>query len=193
MPDLGRAGMFLKLLLLLSGAIALLYWPTLGAAQVLVEPEAIALTPDDLPAGFSVDPSGTRREELGLGSGILYRQQMLREPSIENLLAGPVFVAQVIIRIDRLIVPADMLADIRDGLIAEYGVEPVPGQPNDGGTVSLGRVDEDGTAVYAVGFVKGSFVIFTIWSGLGPVVDLPGLLDLAGITSARLDSLAAEG
>jgi hypothetical protein len=181
------------LLLLLSGTISLLYLPTLTAAQAPIDPEAIALTPDDLPSGFWVEPLATSREELGLGSGILYRRQMLREPSAETLLSGPVFVAQVIIRIDRLIVPADMLAEIRDGLIAEHGVAPVPGQPNDGGTVSLGGVDEDGAAVYAVGFVKGRFVIFTIWAGQDPVVDLSGLLDLAGITSARLDSLVPAG
>ena len=185
--------LFLALWLLLVGPVALVVAPANLAAQAHVEPEAIALTPDDLPPGFSINPSSTSRDVLADGSAVLYRREMQRESSLENALSGPLFVGQIIIRVDRLIVPADLLAELRDRLIAERGLEPIPGQPNDGGTVSLGTRDASGAAVYAVGFVKDSFVIFTIWAGLESVVDLPGLLALAGITSSRLDSLAAGG
>ena len=67
-------------------------------------------------------------------------------------------------------------------------MSPTSDGPNDGGTVSLKRTDGQVT-MYAVGFVKEPMVIFTIWAGLAEVTTFPKLIELAGVSSARLDAV----
>jgi hypothetical protein len=163
--------------------------PSAAAQDKVVDPRDIALTPDDLPAGFSID-----RENSGYGPlpgvGVQLQIQMKRQPTPENLASGPVVVQQIIIRIDEPVPPEEALADARDLLIGNQGFEPTPEGPNDGGTVSLVKTD-DQLKLYAIGFVKNDTVIFTMWGGLASVVDYPHLLTLAGISSARYDAVLA--
>lgn len=160
-------------------------------AQREIDPRDIALTPADLPPGFSVDPAETGYERYEDGS-LRYQVQMNREPTRENLLDGPILVQQIILRVGDAFGPGEGLAAIRDVLLAS-GFRPTSQGPNDAGTVSLTTsfpiqgTDVDVT-VYSVGFVKDRFVIFTTWGGIEDLIDFPRLLGLAGVSSARLDA-----
>jgi hypothetical protein len=161
--------------------------PVAAQQKPPVDPRAIALTPADLPPGFAFVPDQTVLEPLPGGFAIQLKTELQREATLDNLMSGPIMVAQIIIRVDRLVVPADFLAEVRNSLIQNQGFQPVPGAPNDGGTTSLSKAQGD-VVVYAVGFVKNEMVIFTLWGGLPEVVNLPGVLTLAGISSARYDA-----
>jgi hypothetical protein len=116
---------------------------------------------------------------------------MRRPATAQTLADGPIIVQQIIVRLDAPI-PADtVLASIRDELIRDAGLAPTPDGPNDGGTVSLKRVDGD-VILYSVGFVKQNMVVFTTTGGLAHVTTFPRLVDLAGITSSRLDAAVAQ-
>jgi hypothetical protein len=158
------------------------------AQSAPVDPRAVALTPADLPPGFAFLPDETKLEPLGDNYALRLTTQLRREPSAGYLQSGPVSVGQVIVRIDRIIVPADMLSEIRTMLVQNEGFSLVPDAPNDGGTASLQKPDGE-VMVYAVGFVKHELVIFTIAGGLTGVVTLPETLRLAGISSAKYDAL----
>ena len=189
-----RFGRPLAALLLLAalGLAALVVTPAVVQAQPApLDPRAIALTPDDLPPGFAFVPEETKLETLSGGYAVQLTTQLNREPSMDNLLSGPVSVGQIIIRVDRLIVPGDLLTEVRAQLLAQQGFSLVPGAPNDGGTASLQK-NEGEAVVYAVGFVKNEMVVFTIWAGLPEVVDLQGLLTLAGISSAKYDAAVQQ-
>jgi hypothetical protein len=158
------------------------------AQSAPVDPRAVALTPADLPPGFAFLPEETKLESLADNYALRLSTQLGREPTPEHLQSGPVSVGQVIVRIDRMIVPADMLSEIRTMLVQNRGFSLVPDAPNDGGTASL-QSSEGDVMVYAVGFVKNEMVIFTIAGGQTGVVTLPETLRLAGISSAKYDAL----
>jgi hypothetical protein len=101
-----------------------------------------------------------------------------------------VIVQWIMIRIDEPVPPEQVLAGARDLLVENQGFAPTPEGPNDGGTVSLVKVD-DQLKLYAIGFVKNDTVIFTMWGGLASVVNYPQLLTLAGISSARYGAVRA--
>ena len=115
---------------------------------------------------------------------------MTREPTAENALSGPLVVQQIIIRIDQPVPAEEALEGARDRLLQD-GFTQTPEGPNDGGTVSLSKT-EDQIKLYAVGFVKNDTIIFTMWGGLDSVVSYPGLLTLAGISSDRYDQALAS-
>jgi hypothetical protein len=172
-------------LVIFALAIVAMVIPGAALAQGGPSPRDIALTPADLPPGFLIVPSETGQRAFGDGA-LLYRVRMLREPTPENVLDGPIFVEQIIIRTGGDIGAGEGLAIIRDSLLAR-GLEPTNEGPNDGGTISLKGSEGDAT-VYAVGFVKQNFIIFTVWAGLTGLVDFPGLMQVAGISSAKLDA-----
>jgi hypothetical protein len=164
--------------------------PSPVAAQPTVDPAAIALTPADLPPGFTVVPEQTGTAPLGTARGVAFRQLMRREATEANLSSGPISVAQVILRVDEPVSFSGFLDRIRQDAIANEGFTLVPGAPNDGGTASLMKREGD-LAAYEVGFIKANFVVFTRWVGLATVVNLPGVLTLAGVSSGRYDAVLA--
>src|SRR5918997_5540121 len=85
-----------RLLALLLAAVVLGV-PAPAAAQREIDPQQIALTPADLPPGFSVDASQTSYRRLA-DDTLTYQVQMEREPTRENLLDGPIAVRQIIFR-----------------------------------------------------------------------------------------------
>lgn len=180
--------------LLLLAALNLAALPVTPAAQAqadLFDPRRIALTPDDLPPGFAFDPEQTRLEPLGGGEALQLRTQLNREATAEHLLSGPVSVGQIIVSTGDPEIAAQMLPMMRTHLVEQSGFSLVPDVPNDGGTASLQKLDGE-VIVYAVGFVKREMVVFTIWGGLPGVVDLPGLLTLAGVSSAKYDAAVQQ-
>jgi hypothetical protein len=189
MTSVPRTLLLAARLVLFALAVVAMVIPGSALAQGGPSPRDIALTPADLPPGFSVVPSETGQQAFRDGA-LLYRVRMLREPTTENLLDGPIFVEQIIIRTGGSVGAGEGLAIIRDSLLAR-GLEPTNEGPNDGGTISMKGTEGDAT-VYAVGFVKQNFIIFTVWAGISGLVDFPGLLDVAGISSARLDAATAR-
>ena len=181
----------LRLALAILPILAILAIPAPVAAQSAVDPRDIALTPADLPPGFTVEPDRTVYDRLSDGS-LWYRVRMSREPTRENLLDGPIFVQQMIVRVGEGIGAGDGLILVRDVLI-QQGFRPTSQGPNDAGTVSLTtsvpipNSDVDVT-VYSIGFTKENFVIFTTWGGIEDLVDFPRLLTLAGVSSSKLDA-----
>jgi hypothetical protein len=165
--------------------------PNAYAASKPIDPRDIALTPGDLPSGFSVDPGATGLSILPDSAGVTYRVDMKRAPTPENVADGPIIVQQIIVRLDAAISANEVLASVRDELIEDAGMLLTPDGPNDGGTVSLKRTDGD-VILYSIGFVKEQMVIFTTSGGLGSVTTLPKLRELAGISSSRLDASLAQ-
>ena len=157
------------------------------AAPRVVDPQEIALSPADLPSGFVVDASNTGRTVLPDGAGELYRVDMKRQPTTESVADGPVIVQQLVLRVDPSVPAAEMLAFVRDEIVREAGMRPTTDGPNDGGTVSLKRQDGDVT-LYSIGFAKDQMVIFTTTGGLSAATTFPKLVELAGISSAKLDA-----
>lgn len=165
--------------------------PTVQAADGPLDPREIALTLADLQPGFAVDPGVTAISVLPDSVGVSLRVDMRRPATAQTLADGPIIVQQVIVRLDGPIAAESVLASIRDELIRDAGLALTPEGPNDGGTVSLKRVDGD-VILYSVGFVKQNMVIFTTTGGMAQVTTFPKLVQLAGITSARLDASLAR-
>ena len=165
--------------------------PTVQAADAPLDPREIALNLADLQPGFVVDPSVTAISVLPDSVGVSLRVDMRRPASPQTLADGPIIVQQIIVRLDAPIPPETVLSAIRDELIRDAGMAPTPEGPNDGGTVSLKRVDGD-VILYSVGFVKGNMIVFTTTGGLAQVTNFPKLVQLAGITSSRLDAQLAR-
>jgi hypothetical protein len=172
--------------LLLAALLLPLATPTAHAAPRAIDPREIALTPADLPAGFVVDPATTGVSPLPDSAGVMYRVDMKRPRTAETMADGPIIVQQTIVRLDADVPAEQMLTAVRDELIQGVQMTPTSDGPNDGGTVSLKRTDGQVT-MYAVGFVKGPMVIYTVWGGAAEVTTFPKLIELAGISSARLD------
>jgi hypothetical protein len=161
------------------------------AAPRTIDPRDIALTPADLPAGFTIDQANSGMAPLPDSAGLMLRVDMKRPRTQQAFAEGPVIVQQTIVRIDDATPAETVLASIRDELVADVEMSPTTDGPNDGGTISLKRTDGEVT-MYAVGFVKEPMVIVTLWAGAAPVTTFPKLIELAGITSARLDAVLAQ-
>jgi len=159
------------------------------AAPAALDPQDLVVTPADLPDGFTVDPRYTTSSYID-SVGPSQQVQYTRESTRENLLAGPVVVTQLIVRLDRSIGPGDALQVLRDTYMQKQGMNPSADGPNDGGTFTLEKT-ENNVKLCAVGFVKGDMVIVTITGGLPTVVTPSGVLQIAGISSAKMD--AANG
>lgn len=185
---IGRARLTRRVLLgTLASAVLVMQVPMALAAPRTIDPREIALTPNDLPAGFTVDPASSGAAPLANSAGLMYRVDMKRPRTEQAFAEGPVIVQQTIVRIDDGTSAETVLAAIRDELVADVQMSPTTDGPNDGGTISLKRTDGEVT-MYAVGFVKEPMVIVTLWAGAAPVTTFPKLIELAGITSARLDA-----
>jgi hypothetical protein len=165
--------------------------PPVEAASKAVDPREIALTPSDLPAGFAVDPGTTGLSPLPDSVGVVYRVDMKRPQTARNVQEGPVVVQQIVVRLDASVTATEMLAVVRDEIVRDAGLAPTDDGPNDGGTVSLKKQDGDVT-LYSIGFAKDQMVIFTTTGGLSSVTTFPKLVELAGISSSRLDAALAR-
>jgi hypothetical protein len=157
------------------------------AATAPIDPREVALNLGDLQTGFAVDPSVTGLTILPDSAGVSLRIDMRRQATAQTLADGPIIVQQIIVRLDGPAPAEAVLMSIRDELIRDAGLTPTPEGPNDGGTVSLKRADGE-IVLYSVGFVKQNMVIFTTTGGLAQVTTFPKLVQLAGITSERLDA-----
>jgi hypothetical protein len=159
--------------------------PTL-AAPAVIEPEDIVLTPDDLPPGFTPDPRYMISSTVP-NAGPSQQVQYQREATPANVAAGPIVVGQIVLRLDGPLGAGDALAGVKASLMQKMSLSPSDEGPNDGGTFTLVRIDDDMKLV-SVGFIKENMIIVTMTGGLPAVVTVDGTLQLAGITSARMDA-----
>jgi hypothetical protein len=169
--------------------------PGQALAQGLkITPGDVALTPADLPEGFQVDPSFTGQQNIEVGVG--YTVGLKREPSPENLAAGPTHVWQYIVRIDRRATPTDFFGRMRDDLISAEKLEPFPGGLNDG-TISqlLGETDEDGheRLVFAVGRLRDNMIWYTLVSGDFPATTIQSAITLNDQAIAKYERFRTAG
>jgi hypothetical protein len=174
----------LVVLMLLS--VLALSMPVAVAARP-VDPRDVALNPTDLPAGFAIDSGATGVSILPDSVGVVYRVDIKRPATAQSVSEGPIVVQQIVVRLDSTVTATEVLASVRDEIVREAGLSPSNDGPNDGGTVTLKRQDGDVT-LYSVGFAKDQMVIFTTTGGLGSVTTFPRLVELAGISSSRLDA-----
>lgn len=156
------------------------------AAPAAVEPLDIALVPSDLPPGFVPDPRYMRQGQLE-NVGPMLQVQYQREATVQTIQAGPIIVGQVILRLDTGLGAGDALIVVKNYLMQEQGLVPSPVGPNDGGTFTLTK-QEGQAEIFMVGFIKENMVIVTSTGGLAGVVSPDGTLELAGISSAKLDA-----
>lgn len=156
------------------------------AAPLAVEPRDIALNVEDLRPGFTPDPRYTREGQLE-NVGPTTQVQYQREVNAMTVRDGPVVVGQVVIRLDTGIGAGDALIVVRDSFLNQEGQQISDIGPNDGGTFTLFKKDGP-LEIYSVGFIKENMVIVTLTGGLEGVVSPAGTLELAGISSARLDA-----
>ena len=173
------AAMVASLILFVQGGAAV-------AAPLAVEPRDIALTPDDLPPGFTIHPDHTR-EGIINNVGPMYQIGMTREFTEQNLMAGPVFVLQQVVRLESGLGAGDALTLQRNYWTTQAGYSLSPSGPNDGGTFSLEKTDR-GVKTYLLGFIKENMIIITGLGGVDGVVSYAGVKELAGISSGRLDA-----
>ena len=172
--------------------VAVLAWaqPAL-AAPAAVEPHEIMVTLDDLPPGFLLDASRTQssyQENVGPVYEVQYRRQITAETLPDPLFA----VGQVIIRLDGPLGAGDALRDVRDTYTLHLGMATSPVGPNDDGTFTLERFDPNNIKICAVGFIKGNMIIVTITGGRPEAATPERTLQIAGISSAKLDALTAR-
>jgi hypothetical protein len=156
------------------------------AALAAVEPAAILLVPEDLPPGFVVDPQSTstfQMASVGPASQVKY----LRESTPENLGSGPVVIEQLVVRLEGRVGAGEALVIARRRLSDGRGLVPSDAGPNDEGTITLQKVEGD-IQHFAVGFIKENMIIITIAGGLPDIVTPSGVLQIAGISSAKLDA-----
>jgi hypothetical protein len=162
----------------------------LAATKNSVTPRAIALTLNDLPRGFKVDPEYTSEgfiNEVGPSAQVQYE----RDFTVENLKAGPVLVGQLIVRHDGQMGAGDALKMLRRYYMEEKGYSLNREGPNDGGTFTLGKTDGD-FEVVMVGFIKENMIIITNTGGARGMVYPEIALMLAGKSSAKLDAALAQ-
>jgi hypothetical protein len=160
------------------------------AGPLAVEPRDIALTPDDLPPGFKIDPSLTQSGMID-NIGPMYQIGMVRDFNETNLLSGPVFVLQQVVRLEFGVGAGDALTSQRAYWVNRAGYSISPAGPNDGGTFSLEKTD-DGVKTYLLGFIKENMIIITGAGGVDGVVSYATLHELASITSARMDTVSGR-
>jgi hypothetical protein len=157
------------------------------ATPAAAEPLDVVLTLDDLPSGFAPDPRYTVASTVP-NAGPSQEVQYQREATMANLTDGPIVVGQIVIRLDGPLGAGDALTGVKQTLIQKNGLLPSDEGPNDGGTFTLAKVDND-VKLMAVGFIKGNWIIVTMTGGLPPVVTSDINLRLAGISSAKVDAL----
>jgi hypothetical protein len=151
-----------------------------------VEPGDVTLTLDDLPPGFAPNPRFTK-DGFTDGVGPSHQVQFEREPSAANLSDGPVVVGQNVLRLDTSIGAGDALVSVREFYVEQQGFDVSDVGPNDGGTFTLKKTDS-GVDFIMIGFIKQNWIFVTLAAGLPGVVSYEGVLQLAGISSARLDA-----
>jgi hypothetical protein len=151
-----------------------------------IEPGEITLTVDDLPPGFVPDPNFTKDVPVE-NVGPARQVQFEREATPSNLATAPVVVGQIVLRLDTSIGAGDALLVMRRQYVERQGFVPTDAGPNDGGTFTLQRSD-NGVDYLIVGFIKENMIIATLAAGVPGVVTYEGVLQLAGISSARLDA-----
>lgn len=155
------------------------------APSAAVEPRTIALTTDDLPAGFVVDAEYTREAFLE-GVGPSYQIQFHRQPAFGQATDAPLIVAQLIVRVDTAASPGAVLAALRQSLIEREGfAESAAGNDADDGFAL--QKTEGGFEHHAVGIVKAPVVIVTVVGSAPGRATNPVPLQLAGISAGRLD------
>ena len=185
-----RGGRAARLIAVILVAVLACAQPAL-AAPVAVEPQEIVVTLDDLPPGFVLDPSGTSSshlETVGPVQEVQYRRQIT-----VATLPDPLFVVgQVIMRLDGPMGAGDALREARDTYILHQGMAPSPVGPNDDGTFTLERFDKNNIKICAVGFIKGNMIIVTLTAGRPEAATPERTLQIAGISSAKLDALTAR-
>lgn len=157
----------------------------LQAAPAAIEPGDVTLTPDDLPPDYVANPEFTK-DGYTSGVGPSHQVQYEREPTPENLARGPIVIGQNVFRLDTGIGAGDALLSVKNFYIDQQGFIPSDDGPNDGGTFTLGKTDS-GIDFIMIGFIKENMVFVTLVAGLPGVVSYEDVLDLAGISSARLD------
>jgi len=175
---------------LMLGLVAALVLPTVlagraQAAPAAVEPGDVTLTLGDLPPGFVANPQFTN-DGFTEGVGPSHQVQYEREPTPQNLRDGPIVIGQNVLRLDTAIGAGDALMSVKNFYIDEQGFTPSDAGPNDGGTFTLQKSDS-GIDFIMIGFIKQNMVFVTLAAGLPGVVSYQGVLELAGISSARLD------
>jgi hypothetical protein len=178
----GFIGLLVLFAVLLHGPI-----PIASAAGSIVDPLEIALRLSDLAPGFAIDAATTGVAPLPDNGGTVYRIDMKREATPDAVADGPIFVQQMVARLDSPTAARALLASAREEIVREVGLAPTPDGPNDGGTVSLKKQDGD-VSLYSVGFAKDQMVVYTTVGGRSSATTFPKLMDLAGISSARLDA-----
>jgi hypothetical protein len=166
-------------------AVAALPGPVV-AAPAAVDPVDVTLTQDDLPPGFVPNPDFTK-DDYTDGVGPSHQVQFEREPTPENLADGPIVIGQNVFRLDSSIGGGDALESVKSFYIDEQSFEPSDVGPNDGGTFTL-RKNDSGIDFIMIGFIKENWVFVTLAAGVPGVVSYQDVLDLAGISSARLDA-----
>lgn len=157
-----------------------------ASAPAQVEPRDVTLTTDDLPPGFTIDPRYTRDGNLD-PVGPAAQVQYIRNATPQNLADGPLVVGQLVVRLDGPLGAGDALIAVRQRLIDAQGFVPSDLGPNDGGTFTLQRM-EGNVQVLTLGFIKENMIIVTSVGGVPGSVTLDAVLQLAGISSARLDA-----
>ena len=99
---------------------------------------------------------------------------------------------QQVLRIDRLVVPADFFAEVRDQIIANQSFNPLPGGINTADTVQLvGQADSDGRGrmVYGVGRVRDNFIWITLAGGAAPATTIQSAIALSDLAMAKYQRL----
>jgi hypothetical protein len=160
------------------------------AAPAALEPREIALTPEDLPPGFRVSPQHSGEGPI-TNIGQMYQIGMVRELNEMNLMSGPVFVLQQVVRLESGLGAGDALTLQRNYWVNRAGYQISKIGANDGGTFSLEKTD-DGVKTYLLGFVKENMIIITGLGGVDGVVSYAGVHELASISSARMDKLSGR-
>jgi hypothetical protein len=154
------------------------------ATEAALDPGTIALTVNDLPRGFTVDPRGTRDGYVD-GVGPATQVQYQREGTTDNLRSGPVVVGQIVIRVERSRDAGEALRLMRQRLIDQSGFSPSGDGPNDGATFTIQKSDHGGQLI-SVGFVRDGMMIVTTVGGQRGRVNVDDALNLANISAARL-------
>jgi hypothetical protein len=167
-------------------AVSVLPPARLDAAPAAVEPADVTLTLEDLPPGFSSNPEFTK-DGYTEGVGPSHQVQFEREPTLQNQADGPIVIGQNVFRLDTGIGAGDALLSVKNFYIDQQGFTPSDAGPNDAGTFTL-RKNENGIEFIMIGFIKENMVFVTLAAGLPGVVTYDGVLELAGISSARLDA-----